>query len=144
GLRAPAGVPAGGLVPVRPAVPARRAFRHSRPGRGRTREGPVSRLPPTSTAIAAIRTAVGGPQRGPDPLRIVRVGRGHADRRPGSGYRRRTGPRGPDRQAGVAAGIEAQTPPPLLPLGYVSVAGPDVSGQNRQGGQGGPALRFLE
>ena len=142
--RLSARVPAPRLVPARPGAPTRRAFRDSRLRGRRLRDIPPASSPARGVAGAMIRTPVGAPQRRPDPVRIVRVGRSHADARPGPGHRRGAGPRGPDRQAGVGPGLETEASPPLLPLGHVSVAGPDVSGQDRQGGQGRSALGFLE
>ncbi len=145
----PAGTPARSRagVPACPGTPGGWAFRDYRIHRGRARRVPFDAPgsnPARDTAAASVRTPLGAPQRRPDPLRVVRVGRGHADSRTGPGHRGGAGPGQPDRQARVGEGLGTEAPPPLLPLEHVSVAGPDVGGQDRQAGQGRPVLCFLE
>ncbi len=106
--------------------------------------GRARRLLARASLCGLVGLDVGTPQRGPDPVRVIRVWRRDTDARPRPGHRGRAGARGPDREAGIGSGLEPQAPPPFLPFRHVAVAGPDVGGQYGQARQGGPVLGFLE
>ena len=84
------------------------------------------------------------PERGPDPIRIVDVGRRDADARTGAGHGGRARPGGPDRKFRVVWHVGVEAPPPFFPVQHVPLAGADVSAEDGQAGKGRAVLGFLQ
>jgi len=91
-----------------------------------------------------LRTDVVAPERGPDSLRIIDVGRRDTDSRTGAGHGGRARPGGPDREIRVVLPVGVEPPPAFFPVQYVPLAGADVSAEDRQAREGRAVLGFLQ